>query len=46
MSPSSAPFVFQQLNKIKDMDLNKIKDNILALENSTEVREELKKLNL
>ena len=46
MSPSSAPFVFQQLNKIKDMDLNKIKDNILAFENSTEVREELKKLNL
>ncbi len=46
MAPSSAPFVFQQLNKIKDMDLNKIKDNILALENSTEVREELKKLNL
>ena len=25
MSPSSAPFVFQQLNKIKDMDLKKIK---------------------
>ena len=46
MSPSSAPFVFQQLNKIKDMDLKKIKNNILALENSTEVREELKKLNL
>ena len=46
MSPSAAPFVFQQLNKIKDMDLNKIKDNILALENSAEVREELKKLNL
>ena len=46
MSPSSASFVFQQLNKIKDMDLKKIKNNILALENSTEVREELKKLNL
>ena len=46
MSPSSATFVFQQLNKIKDMDLKKIKNNILALENSTEVREELKKLNL
>ena len=46
MSPSSAPFVFQQLNKIKDMDLKKIKNNILALENSTEVREELKKLNI
>ena len=46
MSPSAAPFVFQQLNKIKDMDLKKIKNNILALENSTEVREELKKLNI
>ena len=46
MAPSSAPFVFQQLNKMKEMDLNKIKDNILALENSTEVRDELKKINL
>ena len=44
MSPSAAPFVFQQLNKIKEMDLNKIKQNILGLENSTEVRDELKNL--
>ena len=45
MSPSAAPFVFQQLNKIKEMDLNKIKQNILGLENSTEVRDELKNLS-
>ena len=46
MSSISAPFVFQKLNKIKEMDINKMKKDILACETSLEVRDELKKLNL
>ena len=46
MSSISAPFVFQKLNKIKEMDIKKMKKDILACETSLEVRDELKKLNL
>jgi len=46
MSSTSAPFVFQKLNKIKEMNIKKIKKDILAFETSSEVRDELKKLNL
>ncbi len=46
MSSTSAPFVFQKINKIKEMDMKKIRKKILSCENSSEVREELKKLNL
>jgi hypothetical protein len=46
MSSTSAPFVFQKINKIKEMDIKKIRKNILSCESSSEVRDELKKLNL
>ena len=41
MSSTSAPFVFQKINKIKEMDIKKIRKNILSCESSSEVRDEL-----
>lgn len=46
MSPSAAPFVFEKLIKLKSIDTQNIKSDILKTKNSLEVRDIINKIKI
>ena len=46
MSPSAAPFVFEKLIKLKSIDTQNIKSDILKTKNSQEVRDIINKIKI